>query len=60
VEAMLYNPGECISVSLQTLSRWIKANPALMEELARINYNKYRRSFTPREVERIVFYLGEP
>jgi hypothetical protein len=31
-----------------------------MEELTRINYNKYRRSFTPREVGRIVFYLGEP
>jgi hypothetical protein len=57
---MMYNPNECITVALKTLSRWIKGNPGLMEELTRINYNKYRRSFTPREVERIVFYLGEP
>lgn len=58
--AALYNPDECITVALQKLARWIRANPELMEELNRIHYNKYRRCFTPREIERIVFYLGQP
>jgi len=58
--AMMYNPDTCITVALQTLGRWIRTNPSLMEELTRLNYNKYRRVFTPKEVERIVFYIGEP
>jgi hypothetical protein len=58
--AALYNPNECIAVALQTLYRWMKGNPALMEDLERLHYNKFRRVFTPREVERIVYYLGEP
>jgi hypothetical protein len=58
--AMLYNPNQCIMVALDTLSRWIKGNPGLMEDLTRLNYNKFRRAYTPKEVERIVYYLGEP
>lgn len=58
--AMLYNPTQCITVALQTLSRWIKMNPALVEELTQAGYNKYRRAFTPKEVRIIVKYLGEP
>ncbi|NDV83255.1 DUF4248 domain-containing protein [Bacteroides sp. 51] len=58
--AALYNPQECLTVALQTLSRWIRTNPALMEELNNANYNKYRRGFTPREVAMIVRHLGEP
>lgn len=58
--AALYNPNECITVSLQILSRWIRKNPTLMKELAEINYNKFRRGFTPKEVELIVKHLGTP
>lgn len=58
--ATLYNPQECLTVALQTLSRWIRTNPTLMEELKNMNYNKYRRGFTPKEVAMIVKYLGEP
>lgn len=58
--AMLYHPTQCITVALKTLSRWTKANPALQEELNNAGYNKYRKSFTPKEVRIIVKHLGEP
>lgn len=58
--AMMYNPGQCVTVALKTLARWIQANPNLKKELEELNYNKYRRTFTPKEVEVIVRYLGEP
>lgn len=56
----LYNPEQCVTVALKTLARWMKKNDDLMNELANVNYNKYRRSFTPKEVGIIVRYLGEP
>ncbi|MCD7899773.1 MAG: DUF4248 domain-containing protein [Bacteroides sp.] len=58
--ARLYNPEQCVTVALKTLARWMKENEELVEELEAINYNKYRRSFTPKEVGIIVKYLGEP
>ncbi|WP_455591762.1 DUF4248 domain-containing protein [Bacteroides sp.] len=58
--AMLYNPASCIMVALNTLSRWIRMNGPLMKELEAIGYNKFRHSFTPREVELIFKYIGEP
>lgn len=58
--AMMYNPEQCVTVALKTLSRWIQANPNLKKELDAMYYNKYRRSFTPKEVDVIVRYLGEP
>lgn len=58
--ATLYNPASCITVALKTLSRWMKANELLMAELEAVRYNKYRRTFTPKEVGIIVKYLGEP
>ncbi|NDV64977.1 DUF4248 domain-containing protein [Bacteroides sp. 224] len=58
--ATLYNPTSCITVALKTLSRWMKENELLMAELEAVRYNKYRRTFTPKEVGIIVKYLGEP
>ena len=58
--AMLYNPTQCITVALNTLSRWIRMNTPLMAELNAIGYNKFRHSFTPKEVELIFKYIGEP
>lgn len=58
--AVLYNPTQCITVALQTLSRWMRTNSLLMTELNAIGYNKFRRGFTPKEVATIVKYLGEP
>ena len=58
--AMLYNPEQCVTVALKKLSRWMQANPTLVEELREVSYNKYRRSFTPKEVDLIIRHLGEP
>lgn len=58
--AGMYNPTQCITVALQTLSRWMRMNTHLMDELNAIGYNKYRRVFTPKEVGILVRYLGEP
>jgi len=57
--AMLYNPEQCVTVALKKLSRWMQANPSLVGELRKVNYNKYRRSFTPKEVDLIVRHLGD-
>lgn len=58
--ATLYNPDQCITVALQILNRWIRSNPHLKDELEAAGYNKFRRSFTPKEVGIVVRYLGEP
>lgn len=58
--AMLYKPDLCITLALQNLSRWIGMNKPLVAKLEEVGYNKYRRSFTPREVQLIFKYLGEP
>ena len=58
--AMLYNPTYCVSNAISTLAAWIRLNKPLKAELASVGYNRYRRSFTPREVSLLVKYLGEP
>lgn len=58
--AILYNPSMSIPSALRTLSRWISVNHRLCEELAMLNYNPRNRIFTPRQVQAIVTYLGEP
>lgn len=58
--AMFYNPTQCITVALNTLARWIRMNQPLMAELTAIGYNKFRHSFTPKEIELIFKYIGEP
>lgn len=58
--SMLYNPMSCLTNALNTLATWIRMNLPLCEELEAVGYNKYRRSFTPREVSLLVKYLGEP
>lgn len=58
--SMLYNPTQCVTNALKTLSTWIRLNKPLCQELEAVGYNKFRRSFTPREVGLLVKYLGEP
>ena len=58
--AMLYNPTFCVTNAINTLAAWIRLNEPLKAELAAVGYNRYRRSFTPREVSLLVKYLGEP
>ncbi|WP_455590665.1 DUF4248 domain-containing protein [Bacteroides sp.] len=38
----------------------MRMNGPLMKELEAIGYNKFRHCFTPREIELIFKYMGEP
>ncbi len=58
--AMLYCPHQCIDRALENFYRWLLLNKPLMAELTAVGYNKYRRTYLPREVELIVKYIGEP
>lgn len=58
--SMLYSPGDCVSVAENNLSRMIRSNRSLSLELAAVGYNKFRHSFTPKEVSILVAFLGEP
>lgn len=58
--SMRYSPGDCVSVAENNLSRMIRSTPALASELTAVGYNKFRHSFTPKEVSILVAFLGEP
>lgn len=58
--ALLYNPSPNVEASRRTLVRWIQRNHELVKELETAGYNKFRKVFTPREVEVIVKHLGVP
>ncbi len=42
------------------LKRWINLNRDLTQELQALGYTPSQRSFTPKMVSRIMYYLGEP
>lgn len=59
--AMLYCPEAVTDRSaLRTLYNWIKLNSDLRDELSATHYSKWSKTFTPKQVEIIVRYLGEP
>lgn len=58
--AMLYNPHMSVREALRLLMRWIVRNEALCRELEEMGYRKNSKILTPREVEVITRYLGEP
>jgi hypothetical protein len=58
--AQRYNPHLSNDTAMQQLRRWLKHNPALMQELRDAGYRPACHSFTPREVAIIFRYLGEP
>ena len=58
--ALLYHPHSTPETAMNTLYRWIKGCPLLMNELQALNYNPKRRTFLRPEVEAIVRHLGEP
>lgn len=58
--AMLYNPGMCTREALRTLTRWMLRNEGLYGDLIALGYRKSCKILTPREVEVITRYLGEP
>ena len=57
----LANPISCVTTTMVNhLMSWIRRNPVLTEELTRLGYRKSAKYFTPKEVGKIVEYLGEP
>ncbi|BEG98036.1 DUF4248 domain-containing protein [Bacteroides sedimenti] len=58
--AMLYNPHMSVREALRTLTRWMMRNESLYRELEEMGYRKNCKILTPREVEVITRYLGEP
>lgn len=58
--AMLYMPGICRSGALKQFNRWIERNARLTAELTETGYDGTERIFTPKQVELIVEYIGEP
>ena len=47
-------------VAVNHLMRWIRRCKPLYEELLQLGYTHHQRSFTPRQAERIIFFLGDP
>lgn len=59
--AKLYFPALEDKSALNALSRAINGDKLLREELEReTSYNKWKHSFTPRQVEIIVKHIGPP
>lgn len=58
--ALRYNPGLSPKAAWKKLQHWIDLCQPLKDELLRLGYTGRQRIFTPRQVNRIVHYLGEP
>jgi hypothetical protein len=58
--ALLYNPQLNPKSAWQKLRHWIDVCQPLKDELQLLGYTGKQRIFTPRQVNRIVHYLGEP
>ena len=57
--ALLYNPQLSPKSAWQKLQHWIDVCQPLKEELRQLGYTGRQCIFTPRQVSRIVHYLGE-
>lgn len=58
--AALYFANSTPKAATTHLKRWIDRNESLKNELAETGYKEGQRVFTPRQVELIFRYLGEP
>ena len=58
--AQLYSPDLTAEAAWKKLKRWIALNRDLTQELQQLGYIPSQRSFTPKMVEHIFHYLGEP
>jgi len=56
---MLYFPQLSGKKAWSKLKSWIELCQPLAKELAQLGYTGRQRTFTPRQVNRIVHYLGE-
>lgn len=58
--ARLYNPVLCDRVAARTFLQWIDRNVELTKRLLETGFKRTDRMITPKQVEIIVHYLGEP
>ena len=58
--AQLYCPELTADAAWRKLKRWIALNLDLTRELQKLGYTPSQRTFTPKMVEHIFYYLGEP
>ena len=58
--AQRYCPQLTPDAAWRKLKRWITLNGDLTQELQQLGYTPSQRSFTPKMVEQIFHYLGEP
>ena len=58
--AHVYKPTVWQKVGLQILRRWIVYNLPLLHELEEEGYRARNRLLSPKQVQTIVHYLGEP
>ena len=58
--AQLYSPDLTAEAAWKKLKRWITLNRDLTQELQQLGYTPSQRSFTPKMVEHIFYWLGEP
>ena len=58
--AQLYSPDLTAEAAWRKLKRWIALNGDLTARLTELGYRPSQRSFTPKMVEFIFYYLGEP
>jgi hypothetical protein len=58
--AMLYTKGVSPATAVRILRRWINNNEELKKALEQNNYKKHCHILTPKQVQIIFEYLGEP
>ena len=58
--ATLYMPEATIHAARKQLSLWIRHNKDLQNELKAAGYQPRKKLLTPRQLEIIFRYLGEP
>ena len=58
--AQLYCPQLTPDAAWRKLKRWINLNTELTAQLRELGYTPSQRSFTPKMVASIFYYLGEP
>jgi Fic family protein len=58
--ALLYFPNSTKKSATSQLRRWIRRNGELRNTLAQIGFAERQRILTPRQVEVVVQFVGEP
>jgi hypothetical protein len=58
--AQMYFPTITKQSATVQFRRWIRINNNLLDELSLAGFKRYQKMLTPKQVEIIVRYIGEP